>query len=515
MVQVGLSSVRAPGAAQGRLEEAPRMTTKVRYCVGNVGHPRAAEYALRTLLEMVVSPDCLVPGTDMGERRDDEVLVMYGMAPEGGGVHVFTSGFFNDRYGSIAAMPERPVARIETIPALYRDDRGPADRFYSVRGSGQSAWVDCHVDVVAGAFFMLSRYEETVVRAVDVFDRFPAESSVAYQEGFLQEPVVNQYAEQLLKMLRIAGFTGEQRRWWGTAPWAIALTHDVDQLHRFPRGRPPVLAIARSLMGEARVGAPRLVGLLDDYMQTVTRRKTDEYNCLEEMATWELSVGVHAGYYFLGDSTTGRLSADYVVSAPDAVAKMKTIASLGHEIGFHAGFLAYTNAERFHGELSRLRSAGLTVTGGRQHYLRWQTPTTWRLWEAEGLSYDATLGYSKVAGFRCGTCLPFHPYDIENDREMSISEWPLMFMDATYLSVWSEGTKVLDRLSQECQHYGGVLVLLWHNRNWSKLYAPVVREYFQKLLGQCVTQGVVVDSISGLMRLADATLTSQVHLRTG
>ena len=44
------------------------------------------------------------------------------------------------------------------------------------------------------------------------------------------------------------------------------------------------------------------------------------------------------------------------------------------------------------------------------------------------------LGYSKAAGFRCGTCLPFHPYDIENDREMSILEWPLMFMDATYLS---------------------------------------------------------------------------------
>jgi hypothetical protein len=363
--------------------------------------------------------------------------------------------------------------------------------------------------MVAGTFFMLSRYEETVVRSVDRFARFPAEASIAYQEGFLQEPVVNQYAEQLLKMLRIAGFTGLCRRWWGSARWAIALTHDIDELHRFPRGRPPVLAIARSLMGEARVGAPRLVGLLDDYMQTVTRRKTDEYNCLEEMATWELSVGVHAGYYFLGDSTTGRLSADYVVSAPDAVAKMKTIASLGHEVGFHAGFLAYTNAERFHGELSRLRSAGLTVTGGRQHYLRWQTPTTWRLWEAEGLSYDATLGYSKVAGFRCGTCLPFKPYDIENDREMSLWEWPLMFMDATYVMSWSEGTKVLDRLVQECHRYGGVLVLLWHNAFWSDLYARPVREHMQKLLVESVAQGVAVNSITGLTRLSDTTLAGQ------
>jgi hypothetical protein len=457
---------------------------------------------------MVISPDCLVPGTGVGELHDDEVLVTYGMAPEGvdSGVRVFVSGFFDDRYGSIDAMPERPVIHIGSIPALYRDKLGPVAKFYSVQGGAQGARVDCHVDVVAGVFFMLSRYEETVVRAVDVFDRFPAESSVAYQEGFLQEAVVNEYAEQLLRMLQIAGFVGERRRWWGTAPWAIALTHDVDQLYRFPHGRFPALAVARLLAGRAPADAPRIGDLVNDYVQTVTRRKTDEYDCLEKMAAWEVSVGIHSSYYFLGDSTE-RHGADYVVGdATYAATQMKMIASLGHEVGFHAGFQAYENAERFHGELSRVRSSGLPVGGGRQHYLRWQTPATWRLWEAEGLTYDATLGYSSAAGFRCGTCLPFRPYDIENDREMSLWEWPLMFMDATYVMSWSEGTKALDRVSQECRRYGGVLVLLWHNGNWSKLYAPTVREHFQDLLERCVAQSVTVNSINGLTRLPDAAL---------
>jgi hypothetical protein len=489
------------------------MATKVRYSVGKVGHPRAAEYALRTLLEMVISPHCLVFGIAANEQNDDEVLVTYGTTLEGvdSGVHIFVCGFFDRGYGSIDAMPKTPVIRIESIAALYRDDRGLGDTFYSVHGGGRSARVDCHVDTVAGAFFMLSRYEETVLRAVDLFDRFPAESSIAYQEGFLQEPVVNQYAEQLFEMLRIAGFSGERRRWWGTAPWAIALTHDIDRLHRFPHGRPPALAIARTLAGRVRVGVPRLGGLLDDYAQTVTHRKIDEYDCLEEMATWELSIGIHAAYYFLGDST-GRHGADYVVDSATGAAKMRVIASLGHEVGFHAGFWTYRSAERFHGELSRVRSEGLPIAGGRQHYLRWKTPATWRLWEAEDLTYDATLGYSSVAGFRCGSCLPFHPYDIEKDREMSISEWPLMFMDATYLSTWSEGTKALECVSQECRRYGGVLVLLWHNGNWSSLYAPAVREYFQKLLGRCVAQGVVVNSVNGLTRLVDAVSTGDVEI---
>jgi len=492
------------------------MITKVRCCVSNVGHPRAAQYALRTLLEMIISPHCLVPGTAANERHDDEVLVTYGMAPEGidSGVHVFVSGFFDDHYGNIDAMPERPVIRIENIPAVYRDDQGPAGRFYSVQGGAQGARVDCHVDVVAGAFFMLSRYEETVVRAVDVFDRFPAESSVAYQEGFLQEPVVNEYAEQLLKMLRVAGFAGEQRRWWGTAPWAIALTHDIDELHRFPRNRPPAHAAVRAVTGHRIAGEPGLYTVLRDYVQTLSHRKIDEYDCLSEMAAWEVSIGVRSAYYFLADNT-GRWGADYAVDALEVVATMKAMASMGHEIGFHAGFSTYEDARQFHSELSRMRSTGLPVTGGRQHYLRWQTPATWRLWEAEGLAYDATLGYSKAAGFRCGSCLPFHPYDIENDREMSIWEWPLMFMDATYHSAWSEGTQILDRVSQECQRHGGALVLLWHNRYWSNLYAPVVREYFRNLLERCVAQGAAVDSISGLARLADATLASQVRLGAG
>jgi len=488
------------------------MITKVRYCVGNVGHPRAAEYALRTLLEMVISPDCLVPGTAANERHDDEVLVTYGMAPEGvdSGVRVFVSGFFDDQYGRVDVMPEHPVVRIGSIPALYRDKLGPAAKFYSINNSESGARVDCHVDIVAGAFFMLSRYEETVVQTADAFDRFPAESSVAYQEGFLQEAVVNEYAEQLLNMLRVAGFTGERRRWWGTAPWAIALTHDIDELHRFPRNRPPAHAVVRSVTGNGIAGEPGLRVLLQDYVRTLGHRKKDEYDCLLEMAAWEVSIGARSAYYFLADNT-GRCGADYTVDALEVVATMKTMASMGHEIGFHAGFSTYDDARRFHSELSRMQSAGFPIAGGRQHYLRWQTPATWRLWEAEDLSYDATLGYSSAAGFRCGTCLPFHPYDIENDREMSISEWPLMFMDATYLSAWSEGTKALDCVSQECQRYGGVLVLLWHNSNWSNLYALAVRQYLQELLERCVSQGAVVNSVNGLTQLSNTLLADQAR----
>jgi hypothetical protein len=484
------------------------MIAKVRYCVSNVKHARAAEYALRSLLEMVISPDYLILGSAANGRDDDEVLVTYGIPSKSidSGVHVFESGFFDDHYGTIEAMPQRPVVRIENIPALYRDDRGAADTFCSVCGSGQSVLVECHVDIAAGTFFMLSRYEETVVRSVDRFARFPAESSIAYQEGFLQEPVVNQYAEQLLRMLRIAGFTGERRRWWGPAPWAIALTHDIDELHRFPMN---VLDTARYVAGRVPLGTPRLGALLHDFVQTTTHRKADEYNCLQEMAAWEVSTGLSASYYFLGENS-GWHGADYCMDEPGVVSDVQALAAMGHEVGFHAGISTYEDMSKFESELSSVESLGIPVAGGRQHYLRWKTPLTWRLWEQAGLGYDATLGYSKVAGFRCGSCLPFKPYDIEMDREMSLWEWPLMFMDATYRLSWGEGTVVLQHLVQQCSQYGGVLVLLWHSANWSDLYASPLRHHFQELIVGAMTQGTVVSSIVGLTQLSGIARSGQV-----
>lgn len=489
------------------------MKTRVRYCVDAGIRSCAAAYALRTLLQMILPSDCLVSEIPGEQARTDEVVVTYGGSTEHvkGGIRVFRSGFFGKQFGSADVLPQRPVVRLQNIAALYRDVKGPSDRFYSVQNDNRDTWVDCHVDIVAGTFLMLSRYEETVIRSVDRFARFPAGSSIAFQEGFLQEPVVNQYAEQLLQMLRAAGFTGERRTWWNDAPWAIALTHDVDKMKHFPMS---ALNIARYVTGRVPEGTPGLDRLLRDYAQTVTRRKKDEYDCLPEMAAWEAEIGVHAAYYFLGDAK-GLHGADYAAGTPEVTASMKAVADMGHEVGFHAGFWAYEDARRFHEELSKVRSAGIPVHGGRHHYLRWKTPITWRLWENEGLAYDSTLGYSAVGGFRCGTCLPFHPYDIENDREMSILEWPLMFMDSTYELCWPEGMKMLDNLSDVCRRYGGVLVALWHSQNWSSLYASQIRDCFQNLLKRCVVQGASVGSIADLTQLSGTASGNRKELARG
>ena len=82
----------------------------------------------------------------------------------------------------------------------------------------------------------------------------------------------------------------------------------------------------------------------------------------------------------------------------------------GHEVGFHAGFGTFRDAERTAEEFARLRGIaereGVRQDrwGGRQHYLEWANPDTWRNWDEAGLDYDCTLAFSEAVGFRTGTC---------------------------------------------------------------------------------------------------------------
>lgn len=53
------------------------------------------------------------------------------------------------------------------------------------------------LDIFGSAFFMLTRYEEVVKSVKDEHERFQARASLAYQEGFLERPIVNEYLEIL------------------------------------------------------------------------------------------------------------------------------------------------------------------------------------------------------------------------------------------------------------------------------------------------------------------------------
>jgi hypothetical protein len=157
-------------------------------------------------------------------------------------------------------------------------------------------------------------------------------------------------------------------------------------------------------------------------------------------------------------------------------------------MGLHASYETFNTPEKllFEAETAR-QILGRNRIGGRQHYLRW-CPETWLHWEACGLAYDSTLGFADQVGFRAGTCFPYRPWVISENREVDLIEIPLIVMDCTpymYMGLTPDDClRTTDECITRCKIVGGVFTLLWHNTSavnppYSRLYVPIMT----KLLG--------------------------------
>jgi hypothetical protein len=322
------------------------------------------------------------------------------------------------------------------------------------------------VDVLGSAFFMLTRYEELVIAERDLYGRFPAAASVAARAGFLGVPIVDAYIEALWEALRHA-WPRLRRR---PEAFEVRLSHDVDDplatLDHSPRD------IARQFAGDlARRRDPRLFArraraLLGD-------RRRDPHNTFDFLMGVSERNGLRSAFYFLAHRDERPRDGAYLFEDPWVRSLIGRIGRRGHEVGLHPSFCTYRDAARTREELDRLlrvaEAEGIRQQewGGRQHYLRWANPTTWRNWEQAGLDYDSTLGYAEAVGFRTGTCHPFRVFDLEQRRALNLRETPFQVMDVTLLSSMAltpEAARdaVMDIASQ-CRRYRGCLGVLWHN----------------------------------------------------
>ena len=312
-------------------------------------------------------------------------------------------------------------------------------------------------DVLGTAFFMLTRYEEIAVAQRDQHDRFPVGASAAAREGALGRPVVDEAVERLWEQLQRVWPRLERRE----TSFELVLTHDIDHplstLQHTPRD------VVRELGGDlvrrrdGRLAARRVRSLLG-------KRDLDPNNTYDFLMDVSERHGLRSAFYFLAHRDDAPRAGPYLFEHPWVRRLIGRIAGRGHEIGLHASLPTYRDANLTREELGRLlrvaEAEGVEQDewGGRQHYLRWANPDTWRNWEAAGLAYDCTLGYSETVGFRTGTCHPYRVFDLRARRPLNLREEPFQVMDVARAS-WPQ----LDAIAQQCRRHRGRFGMLWHN----------------------------------------------------
>lgn len=371
----------------------------------------------------------------------------------------------------------------EKIPVIYGDDL--AAGLFTISNENSTR---CNLDIFGSAFFMLTRYEEIVSNERDIYNRFSAKSSVAFKGHFLHRPIINEYIEILWGLIqRSASHIQRKKKKYKVMP-----THDVDV---------PYLALRLNIWQKVRtlLGALLKRGSWQEFSENLSLflqachgdYSADPRDNFDYIMNISEKHGLTSNFYFMTAQGRDEKDGNYNIFAVPIENLAKKILYRGHNLGIHPGFGSYKNSEYINNDVGLLRdmlktkSLKVNSFGGRQHYLSWEAPTTWKLYEKNGIEYDSTLSYADCIGFRCGICWDYPVYNCVTHEEYKLREYPLIVMDCT---LWDERYMNLDRkemlqkcveLKEKCKRYEGNFVILWHNTSfmeeWQrKLYENIL-----------------------------------------
>lgn len=390
-------------------------------------------------------------------------------------IHIYQSNLFSNIYNTPESMPKLPLKRWKDLPVIYL---GNGDLRDLVMKNGNL--IETNIDIIASSFFMLSRYEEILVEARDLHDRFPASESIAYKEGFLTRPIVNEYMELLWEWINGLNMGFKRKKLWDGKDFAVCLTHDVDKVKSSE-----IKNIGSCLkQGKLKKAISRTFYSLPIFLGI----KPDSLWSFDYIIETERKYGLTSSFYFMaGGKAEFDITNNYSIDEIKITNLIKKLNNRGHEVGFHGSFDTYNNYNLFESEKGKLdKVVPNKQYGGRQHYLRWKTPYTWRIYEKAGMLYDATLSYADHEGFRCGICLPYKPYDVLEDRVLDVWELPLTAMEDTICryrglspeEAWESFKELINIISK----HHGVFVLLWHNSFLDEFDLREWRELYEKLM---------------------------------
>ena len=337
------------------------------------------------------------------------------------------------------------------------------------------------LDIFGSSFFMLSRYEEAIITGRDKHDRFPASASLAYQEGFLDRPIVNEYLEILWYCLKKLWSQLKRRQ----HQFQMRVSCDVDHLYQCSANK--LTSQIRHIAGDLIIRKSPLLALKSTLNYFFRKFGSYTFDSYYSNLIWIMKVNEVAGnkviFYFMAGQTDKNMDGCYQLDEPIVRQVMRQMAERGHQIGLHPSYQTYKSQKQLHKEADNLRrvmkeeGVSQQSIGSRQHYLRWDSFLTPNNIENTNITHDSTLGFAEQQGFRCGTCYDYTMYDLSSRMKLNLTQYPLTLMEGTLLSSRYQNTKKEKLFLQKSsvlinhiKHYDGMFTLLWHNSylgfNW-------------------------------------------------
>jgi hypothetical protein len=332
-------------------------------------------------------------------------------------------------------------------------------------------------DLPALAFYLASRYEEYQPFAADEHGRFPARASLAARNGFLKQPLIQQWGLRLAEKLQLQCPDLKVNK----PQYQFRPTYDIDMAWAYQH-RPLWLQAAGAGRDFMKGNWP----LIRQRCRVLRRAEADPFDTFRYLQAQHEYYGLHPIYFFLlGDYS--RYDKNITANHPALRSRLGQLAE-HYDTGLHPSYRSNGQPAQLARECQRY--AHITSQApwrSRQHFLRLHLPDTYRALLREGIAEDYTMGFADDVGFRAGMALPFPWYDLECESERPLKIFPFPLMDGTlrnYLKLDPcSAKKIIAELIDATRDAGGQFLPLWHNSSFSALHGwGSWKEVYEELL---------------------------------
>jgi hypothetical protein len=344
-------------------------------------------------------------------------------------------------------------------------------------------------DVLAAAFFLLSRYEEYVpdLSKRDAHGRFKGMASLSARYGFLEKPIVQVWAKLLAQQLK-AFFPDLEIVF---PDFKFQSTFDIDMAWRYAHK-----GFLRNFGGFLRDLKEFNTTELHKRFEVVVLRKINS----DPDFTFPYLRALHSSldlkpihFWLLADLATFDKNIDWRNLALQSLIREE--AAHCAAVGIHPSYASNADFLKLESEIQRLEKILSSsekpqkISLSRQHFLKIQFPETYQNLEKRSIGADFSMGYADAVGFRAGVSLPYFWFDFNKNAAGNLKVHPFAVMDVTlknYLELTPEAAMAqINALLESVRAVGGTFYSLWHNssvsewaewRGWRQVYEHLLNE---------------------------------------
>lgn len=332
-------------------------------------------------------------------------------------------------------------------------------------------------DIFSAAFYLVTRYEEFLSQKPDEHNRFKHTDSLAYKNNFLNEPIINLWAEELKESLLIKFPTLEIK----TRKYSFVPTFDIDVAYAH-LGR----TTAITLGSFAKALSKFQFEFIGEKILVLCHLKKDPYDTYQYQQEI-IEKNKLSPIYFILSGTRATHDKNISTANKYFINLIKKLSSFA-QLGIHPSYHSESDAEVVEKEIAHLkRSTDQKIKLSRQHYLKLKLPETYLCLAKLNITDDYTMIYPGSPGFRAGICTPFYFYNLKAEQVMPVRVHSGIVMDGTlheYMKIIREDAiNTCTDLIKKVKKVNGEFIFIWHNhslsqsghwRGWRKVFEKII-----------------------------------------